>query len=145
MSGRLALLSVLLALALVPPALAQDADQAASPQELMDEARLLQTTLEAVQAKALQDESLAGKADALVRDVEARMAELDPQTPSRLARLEELRVAAGTAADAEDRAGYEASVSAARDLQVALETTRSRVLEEEAFQLRTVAFQARAS
>ena len=135
------LLAALVGFALALPALAQPPGQGRSPQELMDEARVLQTTLEAVQAKVLQDESLSGKAEALVRDVEARMAELDPQTPSRLARLEQLRVTAEAAAASEDRAGYEGAVGEARTLQETLELTRGRVIAEDAFRLRTVAFQ----
>jgi hypothetical protein len=137
------LFAALLALSLASSALAQEAAPApaVNPQELMDEARLLQATLEAVQAKALGDESLAGKADALVRDVEARMAELEPLTPARLDQLEKLRVAAQTAAAAENRDSYESAVTEARTVQQSLDATRQLVLAEEAYMLRTVALQ----
>ncbi len=130
-----------LSVVLSASALAQAPAAKPNPQELMDEARVLQTTLEAIQAQVLQNESLAGKADALVRDVEARMAELEPLTPSRLAQLEQFRSAAEAAAGGGDRTTYDGIMGQARALQGALQTTRRLVLAEEPFMLRTVALQ----
>lgn len=135
------ILATILSLLISSSLLAQPSPAGGDPQELLDEARRLQSTLEAVQAEALNDESLAGKADALVRDVEARMGELEPKTPARLNELEQLRKAASAAATAEDRAAYDEAIRKARQLQLELDATRSRVLQEEAFMLRTVALQ----
>lgn len=130
---------------LVPAAAsAQQADPTQLPpeaQELIAELQQLQAQIQPIQQQALQDSAIQAVQEQLGKDVQAAMAEQDPEVPAHIERLEEVIVSAQAAQAAADEARMAALVAEARQIEQRLQEAQMKALELPEIAPRVEAFQ----
>lgn len=110
-------------------------------QELMAELQQIQAQLEPIQAEALQDPEILAEQQTLGEEIQAAMAELDPSTPDRMARLQELVTEAQAAQAAQDAEAVQVLMTEAQGIQARLQEAQAQALERPEIAPRVEAFQ----
>lgn len=111
-------------------------------QELIAELQQIQSELQPIHQQAMQDPEVQALQQSLSADIQAKMAELDPSTPDRMARLQEL-MQQGQAAQAEqDQAALTEIATEAQSVQQELQVAQMAALQSEEIAPRVDAFEA---
>lgn len=136
--------------ALAPAGLAAQQQGAIDPaqlpaeaQELIAEMQQLQTELQPIQQQAMQDPEVQAAQQALGADIQAAMIEVDPSTPERLERLQELMAQAQSARAGQDEAAMAQIVAEAQALEQQLQATQAAAIQTDEIAPRVQAFEAK--
>lgn len=112
-------------------------------QELIAELQQIQTTLQPIQQEAMQDPEIQASQQALGEEIQAVMTEVDPQTPERMARLQELMGRAQAAQAAQDEAAMAEIVTEARGLEQELQAAQQQAIQSPEIAPQVEAFEAK--
>lgn len=112
-------------------------------QELIVELQQLQVKLQPIQQEAMQDPEIQAAQQALGVEIQAAMVEVDPQTPERIERLQELMGEAQAAQAAQDEAAMAQLVAEGRELEQQLQATQAAAIQDPEIAPRVEAFEAR--
>lgn len=112
-------------------------------QELIGELQQLQARLQPIQQQALQDPEIQAAQQALGAEIQEAMVEVDPETPEKMERLQELMVQAQAAQAEEESAAMTEIVSEARALEQQLQAAQAAAIQSPELAPRVEAFQDR--
>lgn len=112
-------------------------------QELITELQQLQAQLQPIQQQVLQDPEIQTAQQTLAADIQEAMAEMDPSTPERLERLQELMTQAQAAQEEQDATAMGEIVAEARALEEQLQAAQAAAIESPEIAPRVEEFEAR--
>lgn len=112
-------------------------------QELITEIQQLQEQLQPIQEEAFQDPEIQAAQQALGAEIQEAMVEVDPATPQRMERLQELMVQAQAAQAAQDQEAMTEIVTEARGLEQELQAAQAAVLQSSEIAPQVEAFEAK--
>jgi hypothetical protein len=126
-----------------PAPAAQQAPHQQQVQRWMTELQELNTKLEAIQARAIQDPQLQSAQAALGAEIKAAMEKADPQLAMSMQRVEVLEAEATRAQQAGDQAKLQELAREAQGIQLRFMEAQEKVFQQPAIVAKVDAFQAR--
>jgi hypothetical protein len=110
-------------------------------QEVFAELKQVQSQIEPIQQEALADPELQAEQAALGEQIQTAMADVNPDMPQQMQRLQELAAEAESAQSEQDQARIGEILTEARDIEVALQDAQAQALQRPDLAPRVQAFQ----
>jgi len=133
----------LLAMALLAAPVGLAAQEAPAEPQQQTEAQQIQSRLQEIQARALQDPALVAAQDSIGTELVATMERVDPSYKAQAERAETLKSEVAAAQEAKDNAKLNQLAAEATQLQQGLAAARERAMQDPQMAARIKAFQER--